>query len=186
MLRKLFFTLQYYLSHPRWDTGITPPELISFIENNPPGRALDLGCGTGTNVIELARRGWHVSGVDFASKAIAIGREKARRAGIQVDLRTADVSKPLPFEGPFNLILDIGCLHSLPGSSRAGYFDNLSRLLGKDGTYLLYGFTGTSSKLPGLSIEDLDLLSARFRLVDRKDSTDTASGRRSTWFTFKN
>ncbi|HZD55845.1 MAG TPA: class I SAM-dependent methyltransferase, partial [Anaerolineales bacterium] len=70
ILRRIFFNLWYY-REPPWDTGISPPELLAFIESHPAGQALDLGCGTGTNVITLARNGWQVTGVDFAPRAIA-------------------------------------------------------------------------------------------------------------------
>jgi methylase of polypeptide subunit release factors len=65
IFRKLFFNL-WYFRDPPWDTGISPPELIDFINSNPPGKALDIGCGTGTNAIRLAKEGWRVTGVDFA------------------------------------------------------------------------------------------------------------------------
>ena len=113
MFRKLFFNLQYF-KQPPWDTGISPPELIQFMAGHPPGRALDLGCGTGTNAIELAKRGWQVTGIDFARRAIRIAHSKAKMAGVQIDFRVADVSKLPDIAGPFDLILDIGCFHSLP------------------------------------------------------------------------
>ena len=50
MLQRLFFNLWYYFNPP-WDTGITPPEVVEAIDGPEalrPGRALDLGCGTGT------------------------------------------------------------------------------------------------------------------------------------------
>src|SRR5688500_14230632 len=56
-----------------WDTGIPPPELVEVIEGPnalEPGRALDLGCGTGTNAMYLAQHGWTAVGVDFSSHAI--------------------------------------------------------------------------------------------------------------------
>jgi methylase of polypeptide subunit release factors len=49
-LDRLFFSLMYRTGRPPWDTGIAPPELVEAVEGPhalPPGRALDLGCGTG-------------------------------------------------------------------------------------------------------------------------------------------
>src|SRR5579885_2975421 len=78
------FTIMYWRGRPPWDTGISPPELVEAIEGPqalPPGRALDLGCGTGTNALYLARHGWQVTGIDFAAPAIEQARRKAQAAG---------------------------------------------------------------------------------------------------------
>lgn len=55
---------RYWRRQTPWDTDITPPEVMEFIETVTPGRALDLGCGTGTNAITLANHGWDVIRVD--------------------------------------------------------------------------------------------------------------------------
>ena len=64
-MQQLWWNLVYRFGKTPWDTGITPPELRAVVESGqvPPGRALDLGCGTGTNVIYLARHGLEVVGV---------------------------------------------------------------------------------------------------------------------------
>ena len=49
-IRRLTFSLWYYFNPP-WDSGISPPELLDFLEGRSSGHAIDLGCGTGTNVI---------------------------------------------------------------------------------------------------------------------------------------
>ena len=64
------FEWRYWRGTTPWDTNITPPEVKEFIAAAPPGKALDLGCGTGTNAITLAQHGWQATGVDFAPKAI--------------------------------------------------------------------------------------------------------------------
>jgi SAM-dependent methyltransferase len=183
---RLVYTLMYLLpGRPPWDSGISPPELMAFIHNHRPGKALDLGCGTGTNAVTLAQHGWRVTGIDFAGRAIRSARWKARKAGLQIDLRVGDVSQPKNLQGPFDLILDIGCFHSLSAEERAEYTRNLERLLATDGTFLSYVFfRDPAEKGPGLVEEDVQALSGQFYLVDRQDGSER--GRRpSTWLTYQ-
>jgi SAM-dependent methyltransferase len=183
-LRKLYFNLRY-LQRPPWDTGISPPELMDFIATHSPGRALDLGCGTGTNVVTLAQCGWQVTGIDFAQRAIAIARRKAHQAGVQSDLRVADVSTPQGISGPFDLILDLGCFHTLSPGSKQNYVANLVKLLSPGGTYLMYAFfRGFGDNGPGVLPTDLDLLSRHLVLVQRQDGTERG-WRPSAWFTYR-
>jgi SAM-dependent methyltransferase len=183
-LRRLFFNFWYYRSPP-WDTGVSPPELVAFIESHPPGRALDLGCGTGTNVLTLAHHGWEATGVDFAPRAIRIAKRKARQANIDVDLRVADVTKLQDANRPFDLVLDMGCFHSLPPASKLDYINNLERLLAPGGTYLMYGFFNEAADSgPGLVEADLEKLKERLRLVERQEGTERGQ-RSSAWFSFR-
>ena len=87
LFRRLLFQY-WYFGQPKWDTGISPPELIEFINEHQPGRAIDIGCGTGTNVITLAKAGWGVTGVDFV-RAIRKAKQKLKNAGVQVEVRVA-------------------------------------------------------------------------------------------------
>ena len=137
MLKKFHFNLAYY-RHPPWDTGVTPPELIEFIDSHPPGTALDLGCGTGTNAIYLARHGWHVTAIDFALTAIHLARRKVRRLDLDIDFRLGDVTRLDRLVVPFDLILDIGCLHNLDDQGRLAYLHQVKRLLAPGGTFLVY------------------------------------------------
>jgi SAM-dependent methyltransferase len=146
-MRRLFWNLHYLLGTPPWDTGITPPEVVELVEGGeiPPGRALDIGCGTGTNAIYLARHGFEVVGVDVAWLAIRRARRKARRAGVAVTFYTGDILKlgtpdGPPIGGPFDFALDIGCLHSLASSERPTYAAMLHRVLRGGGRYLLYAW----------------------------------------------
>lgn len=183
--RRLFFYFAYW-GRPRWDTGVTPPELLAFTRAHPPGRALDLGCGTGTNAVFLAQHGWEAWGVDFSGKAMRAGIQKARQAGLDVHLRQGDVSKPLNVPGLFDLVLDIGCLHVIPKSSRGGYLKNLSRLLAPGGHFLLYGFLSQTARAeaPGLSDQDIAQLTEWLTLESRSEGID-ANTRASTWLLFR-
>ncbi len=134
------FEWRYWRRKTPWDTNITPPEVMAFVGEHPPGRALDLGCGTGTNAITLALHGWEVTAVDFAPRAIRAARRKARAAGVEIDFRVADVTDMRILSGPYDYALDIGCLLALKGEGRIKYASGLARLVGPAGWYMLYAW----------------------------------------------
>ena len=72
-----------------WDSGLASRELRRVLDETgiAPCRALELGCGTGTNAIELARRGFDVTAVDCAPRALEIAQRKATAAGVTVNWR---------------------------------------------------------------------------------------------------
>ncbi|MBI5838776.1 MAG: class I SAM-dependent methyltransferase [Chloroflexi bacterium] len=183
MFRRLKFNLSYFGKAP-WDSGISPPELFDFIQTHPAGRAIDLGCGTGTNVITLAKAGWQVTGMDFAVRAIQIAKRKTQHAGVTADLHAGDVTK-LNLNQQFDLALDIGCFHGV--KDRAAYLDQLTRLLVPGGFWLMYGFFNPAPHHagPGLVAADLDMISARgLTLLSRKDGFDKRE-RPSAWFLYQ-
>lgn len=67
---------------------------------------LDIGCGTGRHAIELARRGYSVTGVDLSESMINKAREKAEIADAEVDFQIAD-ARNLPFQNQFDLVIMI-------------------------------------------------------------------------------
>jgi 2-polyprenyl-3-methyl-5-hydroxy-6-metoxy-1,4-benzoquinol methylase len=187
-MKRLSFYLKY-LGNPPWDTGISPPELVDFIHSRPAGRALDLGCGTGTNSLTLAQAGWQVTAVDFVSRAVKTARRKAEQAGVKIDFRVQDVTRLDNTKGPYDLILDIGCFHSLSQPSKQAYMDHISRLIAPQGAYLLYAFIDqgidqNAAGVPGLTGADLTALTSRLDLIVRKDGMERNS-RPSAWFTFR-
>jgi SAM-dependent methyltransferase len=184
-LNRLAFNLWYFF-RPPWDSGITPPELLAFLKDQPPGRAIDLGCGTGTNVITLARMGWQVTGVDFALRAINRARKKAKQADVDVDLRVGDVTRLDGIIGPFDFVLDLGCFHSLDDQEKGAYLRQIERILASGGTWFMYAFLRPPQDIspPGLSPADLGRISARFTLRSRTDGFER--GRRpSAYFIFE-
>jgi SAM-dependent methyltransferase len=133
--------MAYLFGFKPWDSGVPPPELIEVIEGPnafPPGRAIDLGCGTGTNCKYMLEYGWEVTGVDFVPQAIGVARKKAPGA----KLRVGDVTKlgELGVDGPFDLLLDMGCFHSLPETRRDAYVNEAARVAGPGATFLLFAF----------------------------------------------
>ena len=184
LFRRLLYQT-WYFRQPPWDTGISPPELIEFIEQHQPGRAIDIGCGTGTNVITLAKAGWQVTGIDFAQRAIKLARQKLKKAGIQAAVSVNDATKLSGVSGPFDLALDIGCFHSISQAGREKYLDQLNGILAPNGFWLWYGFLhpGTAPSGPGLAEADLSRISARLTLLSRRDGFDRAHP--SAWFLFQ-
>jgi SAM-dependent methyltransferase len=120
-LDAIFYRLAYRGGKPRWDTGEPRPELRALAGKG--GRALDLGCGTGTDAIYLAQRGWQVVGVDFVPEAIATAGARAREAGAAATFVVGDVTRlrELGVQGPFDLVIDIGCYHGIPAGRRDAY-----------------------------------------------------------------
>ena len=182
-LRQIYFNLLYFRKPP-WDTQLSPPELIEFIENHPPGRALDLGCGTGTNVITLAQHGWEVTGIDYVGRAIWKAKRKAQQADVSVELHVDDVSKLKHITGKFDLVLDIGCYHSLDAEDKNAYVRNLEQITALGSTYLMYGFfQDLDGSGRGMRTSDLDRFETSFDQINREDGTDRGQ-RPSVWLTY--
>lgn len=67
-------------------------------------KIIDIGCGTGRHAIELAKRGYTVTGVDLSENQIKRAREKAQEAGVTIDFQIQD-ARNLPFDGQFDLAI---------------------------------------------------------------------------------
>ncbi len=179
--RWILFTLAYF-KNPRWDTGISPPELLDFIARHPPGKALDVGCGSGTNAITLAQHGWQVVGVDFIPRIISRARSKAHKANVEANFLVADVTRLNDIGEPFDMILDIGCFHSLADVEKLRYIHNLNYLLAPGGFLLQYTFLkNLGDSMPGVTGQDLENISKVLSQVWRQDGMD-GNGRKSAWF----
>jgi SAM-dependent methyltransferase len=140
-----YYRLSYLLGRAPWDTGVPPPELVEVVEGPRalrPGRALDLGCGSGTNSVYLARWGWEVTGVELVGRAVERARRRARASGVAPRLLKGDVARlaELGLEPGFGLLFDLGCHHSLDGRRRDAYAAAATRLAAPGALLLLYGF----------------------------------------------
>jgi SAM-dependent methyltransferase len=142
----------YRTGRTPWDTGVTPPEVVGLIEGPSavvPGRALDLGCGTGTNVRYLAEHGWDATGVDAVPAAI--GRAIAKLGGVsnaRVVLGDVTELARLDLAGPFDLVLDIGCFHSIARRRRAPYAAGVASLTGAGSRLFIFAFARGTGFLP--------------------------------------
>jgi len=173
----------YRLGFTPWDSGVPPPELIEVIEGArrlPPGRALDLGCGTGTTTIYMASNGWQVIGVDFIPRPIRAARAKAVAAGLSVAFLVGDVTRlhEYPIEPGFDLLFDQGCFHSLPEAAQPAYAREVTGMARSGATYLLYAF-GRQSEVrrrrffpKGVTPDEVRARFSEFELVEARPGTD--------------
>lgn len=74
------------------------------IRHDKTVRILDIGCGTGRHAIEMARRGYAVTGVDLSESQLRRAQEKAREQNVQADFRRAD-ARTLEFRNEFDLTI---------------------------------------------------------------------------------
>ncbi len=171
---------RYWRGDTPWDGNLSPPELDAFLQTHSPGRAIDIGCGTGRNALRMAQAGWQVVGVDFALPALWQARRRARRTGLTLRCLFDDAAHLWRVRGRFDLALDIGCFHAL-GAGKANYLQRLDALLVVGGYWLAYGF-----RLPGgpggigFHSDDLKALPTGWQVCWQQPGKD-AHGRPSLW-----
>jgi SAM-dependent methyltransferase len=130
-----------------YDAGLTGSSLftldVEFVRQHcpRPGRLIDLGCGTGRLLVPLARAGWRALGIDLSAAMLAVAVEKARAAGVSVDLIRANITE-LDFlqAGQADAV---ACLFSTLGmvrgrAQRARVVAHAFRLLRPGGRFLVH------------------------------------------------
>ncbi len=101
-----------------WDTGRVEKELPRVVEQYGiyPCRALEFGCGTGTNALWLAERGFRVTGIDLSQVAIERAKKAAVDIGIDAVFAVANIVIENIDNAPFGFAFDRGCFHSFDDS----------------------------------------------------------------------
>ena len=102
-----------------WDTGKPDFNLIQAVTTTPipPGKALEIGCGTGDNAIWLSQQGFEVVGVDTSEIAIGKAREKAARANVSCTFAVLNILRSHIEGAPFSFAFDRGCFHTMDSAS---------------------------------------------------------------------
>jgi SAM-dependent methyltransferase len=177
-----FYKAVYGIGFTFWENpkvqGRSAEQIVAMFdreesERHPPyGSALDLGCGTGRFSIDLARRGWQVTGVDLVPKAVRIARERAREAGVDVRFIEADVARlPVADVGSdFELVLDFGTVHGLSDEDRVAAGRAVNEIAAADATFLMFAFSpGRRGPAPrGMSREDIEATYPGWRVTDEE------------------
>lgn len=179
----------YRDGRPPWDSGVTPPELVALVEGRralPPGRALELGCGTGTNAVYLAGHGWDVTGVDLIDRAVEQARTKAAAAGRDIRLLCGDATRldELGVPGPFDLFFDLSCYCGIPPHRRDAYAAGLTHRAAPNARLLMFGYGPEAFDDP-ISGVTADELRARFTGWEPVDTTPGTNPVPTFWFTLR-
>lgn len=138
-MEKVDWDQRYVDSNTPWDSGTPSEVLAAFLDDGfvKPGRVLELGCGTGTNAIFLAQRGFDVTAVDLSATAINKAKEKAKETGCNVNFIQADVTALPDVGAPFPFVFDRGTYHVVRGINLEGLQSTLSQVVARGGYYLV-------------------------------------------------
>jgi len=146
-----FYTLAYAIGFRPWEqAGRRGAEEFSRLLDReltqrpaPPGRAVDLGCGTGAHTIELASLGWQAAGVDNQPRALRIARARAAACQADVTFVQGDVTalRRDDIGGTADFFLDVGCFHHLPGPARQAMAAAITAAAAPAATLLLLAFS---------------------------------------------
>ena len=181
------FTERYQQGNIPWDSGITPPEIFEALEELPAGRALDLGCGTGTVIRDLLLTGWQTDGVDFVGRAIDLAKDKLKDFPDESfrlfchDVTMLDNCSLL--RPPYDLIIDIGCGHCIDKSAVPAYARAIASMLAAKGTFMLYASHPRPDSTVGWTPQEVEaLFTPRLELVWQRQGSDAAIGAPSGWY----
>jgi len=166
----LFYKIAFRLGFTPWEQAATHPPAVEKISmlfdreesglQSPYGRALDLGCGTGIWSVELASRGWQVTGIDIVPKAVRSARERAREAGVEVRFVEGDITalRAVGVGSGFRFVWDFGTVHGLTQKQREAVGREVSAVTADDATMLMMAWPpGRRGPLPrGASRGDIE------------------------------
>lgn len=134
-------------------------------------RALDIGCGTGDHSIEMAVRGWQVTGVDAVEKAVEKARVKAQNAGVEVRFVIGDVTDlPESIGRGYGFVLDVGCFHGLGDAARVAYAREITAVTDPGASFLMFAFSpGRRGPLPrGASPDEVGQIFTGWQLTTQE------------------
>jgi SAM-dependent methyltransferase len=134
--------------HPWEDLADHPPfadkllELVAREEDGygpPYGSALDIGTGSAVWGVELAKRGWEVTGIDIVEKALRRARERADEAAVEMRLIHGDVTalREAGVGSGFRLVVDTGTFHGFSDAQREAMGREVTAVAAPDATVIL-------------------------------------------------
>ncbi len=133
---------QMYQGQAPWDTGRPQPAIVKLAEKGQiGGSVLDVGCGTGENLLYLATRGHEVLGLDFVPLAIERAKAKAAQRGINAHFIVGNALELKKLGRKFDTVIDCGLFHTFADEERPAFIKGLGDVLGHGGVLYILCFS---------------------------------------------
>lgn len=174
------YKVAYAIGFHPWEDAESCPafsgrllELIAEAETpgaTSPGRALDIGTGSGIWAIAMAKRGWQVTGVDNVTRVLQRAELRIAEEGVDVALLEADVTSMTPAQvgHGFRLLVDTGTFHDFGPTQREGMGRSIDAVAAPEATVILtvwpqrrrplirgVDHEGIEAAFPGWHVEDM-------------------------------
>ncbi len=187
---------QAYQGQAPWDIGRPQPAIVNLAEAGlVRGSVLDVGCGTGENLLFLAARGHEAWGIDFVPAAIERAKEKAKERGIDAHFLVGNALELEKLGRQFDTVIDCGLFHTFADEERPAFVRELAEILRSGGLLYILCFSdeqpGTEgprrisqqeirdSFHDGWKVEHIEPI--RFEAVERPDGPGSTPGGPKAW-----
>ena len=107
------------------------PLFDSLTHQYPGGRLLEIGCSMAADLLQLARRGFYVTGIDLTEAGIALAKQRFALYDLPAELRVGDAENLAFEDNTFDIVYSHGVLHHTPNIE--GAIQEVFRVLKKGG-----------------------------------------------------
>lgn len=132
-------------AHPnmtgKWAGRGVLPEIVEAVDTGwlpSQGRVLDIGCGLGDVAAWFAQRGFHATGADYAAAVYQASEQHAAYLDKGLRFLPIDICGAVPKDHPYDIIIDVGCLHGIPDILVDRYVANVSAMASPRAKMLLF------------------------------------------------
>jgi SAM-dependent methyltransferase len=124
-----------------WDIKDPAPELVEYFgtlaEGNKPKKVIEVGCGSGSNALWLAKNDCKVTATEISATALNSARARAKEAKVVIDFQLVDIcdGSPVP-AGSQDFAFDRGVYHVIPANLRSKFVEVLASTITTGGYWL--------------------------------------------------
>ena len=117
------------------------PKLSAFLRKNEATKILDFSCGTGRNLIFMAREGFDAHGFDFSEYAVKACRQELRREGLRAEVRLCNAEAGLPYRsGSFDAVMIVRAMYQAKMETIRRLAEEVDRVTRKGGYVYLESY----------------------------------------------